>query len=172
LHLNTNEDIIKCADHVLKEAGTRDPDRICRALGIKVIEAPFSRQKGVYKVIARNRYIFLKEDLDPVMRSIVLWHEIGHDRLHRKDISIFQEFNLFEMNSSRMEYEANLFAAQIGLPDEEVLDRIYMGKDVAVIAGELTSDINLVALKVSALTVQGYDLKVPEFTRHYLNSRS
>lgn len=49
-------------------------------------------------------------------------HEIGHDVLHRKEAvkaGGFKEFNIFNMQGSRMEYEANVFASQISLGDEE-----------------------------------------------------
>ena len=168
MHFNNNDTIIKKANRIVNKYGTRDPEKLCSFLGIKIKEVPFTRQKGVYKVISGNRFIFIKEDLDQIMRNIVIWHEIGHDQLHRKDMLIFQEFNLFDMKDSRLEYEANLFAAQLGLDDSETLDLIYMGKDVSAIAGELSSDINLVALKVSALASMGYDFRVPEHSNDFL----
>ena len=86
-------------------------------------------------------------------------HEIGHDQLHRKQATVFQEFNLFDMTSNSMEYEANLFAAQIALPDEEILDYIFSGLDASQIARAMHSDINLVALKVSELSRRGYSFR-------------
>ena len=53
------------------------------------MERPFAKQKGAYKVIERNRFIFIKKDLHPVMHDIVLLHEIGHDTLHRLYLSFF-----------------------------------------------------------------------------------
>ena len=40
---------------------------------------PFNEQRGAYKVLMRNRFIFIKNDLHPVMENIVLLHELGHD---------------------------------------------------------------------------------------------
>ena len=101
---------IEQANRLVRRYGTRDADRLAFELGIIVVPRNFVRQKGVYKVIERNRYVFIKNDLHPVMHSIVLLHEIGHDTLHRKE-SIraggFQEFNIFDMQDKRMEYEAN-----------------------------------------------------------------
>ena len=159
MHLNEPDEIIRKAKKIIRRAGSRDPDRIIKELGITVIEAPFKKQKGVYKVIERNRYIFLKEDLDPVTRGIVLLHEVGHDTLHRKEASIFQEFDLFDMKTNRMEYEANLFTAEIMLPDEEILEYIYQGYDAEKIAKAMYSDINLVALKVSELRTRDYPFR-------------
>ena len=46
----------------------------------------------------------------------MLLHELGHDALHREEatkVGGFKEFEIFNMRDNRMEYEANLFAAQI-----------------------------------------------------------
>lgn len=154
--LNSTNNIIRRADALVRSTGTRDPERIAEALGIIVMDVNFEKQKGIYKVILRNRFIFIKSDLSEVMRRIVLLHEIGHDQLHRRLADVFQEFQIFDMRGNVMEYEANLFAAQIALPDEEILDYIRSGYDAAQIAMATASDINLVALKVSELSRRGY----------------
>ena len=158
--LNNTDAIIARANAIVRDVGTRDPERIARELDIAIMEVPFEKQKGVYKVIKRNRFIFIKSDLHPVMRNIVLWHEIGHDQLHRKQASVFQEFSLFDMNNNVMEFEANTFAAQIGLPEDEILELIYNGCDASQIARAMKSDINLVALKVSELSRRGGPVKI------------
>ena len=154
--LNSTDNIIRRADALVRSTGTRDPERIAEALGIIVMDVNFEKQKGIYKVILRNRFIFIKSDLSEVMRRIVLLHEIGHDQLHRHLDDVFQEFQIFDMRGNVMEYEANLFAAQIALPDEEILGYIRSGYDAAQIAMATASDINLVALKVSELSRRGY----------------
>ena len=154
--LNSTDNIIRRADALVRSTGTRDPERIAEALGIIVMDVNFEKQKGLYKVILRNRFIFIKSDLSEVMRRIVLLHEIGHDQLHRRLADVFQEFQIFDMRGNVMEYEANLFAAQIALPDEEILEYIRSGYDAAQIAMATASDINLVALKVSELSRRGY----------------
>ena len=154
--LNSTDNIIRRADALVRSTGTRDPERIAEALGIIVMDVNFEKQKGIYKVILRNRFIFIKSDLSEVMRRIVLLHEIGHDQLHRHLADVFQEFQIFDMRGNVMEYEANLFAAQIALPDEEILNYIRSGYDAAQIAMAMASDINLVALKVGELSRRGY----------------
>ena len=168
MKLNTNEEIIRKANSILRMAGSRSPERICHYLGIHLYETPLKRQKGVYKVIEKRRCIFIKNDLDPVMRNIVLWHEIGHDQLHRKEATQFREFNLFDMTTNRMEYEANLFAAQIGLDEDLLWDYIMQGWDDVSIARALDSDINLVALKVSTMSRAEYNLRIPEHRNDFL----
>lgn len=165
--------IIRRADEIVKIFGTRDPRMIAEGLGITVFEYPFKKQKGAYKIIMRNRYVFLKSGLDPVTARIVLWHEIGHDQFHRDEAEragAFREFNLFDMKQNRMEYEANIFASQGSLADEDVLSCIESGYDIYQIAQALSSDINLVVLKVDTLIRKGYRLRRMEHRNDFLKS--
>ena len=73
--------------------------------------------------------------------------------------------------SRRMEYEANLFAAQLALPDDEVLEMIYAGYDVEQIARAMNSDINLVALKCEIFNSQGYGFYPQGYDRKFLKYR-
>ena len=160
--------IIKAANTLVHRFDTRNPDRLASDLGIRIMECPLGNLKGMYKIIERNRVIFLNSNLEEVMRGIVLLHEIGHDQLHRREAEVFQEFNLFDMAANQMEYEANLFAAQIALPDEEILEYVHQGYTDAQIAQIMRSDINLVALKISELARRGHQLRVPEHKRNFL----
>lgn len=165
------KDAAAMADKVVRRYGTRNPERLAQELEIIVMPRPFVTQKGAYKIIERNRFVFIKRDLPPVMRDIVLLHEIGHDMLHRRDaVSAggFQEFNIFDMSNRRMEYEANIFAAQVSLPDDEVVEYVLQGYDVGQIARAMESDINLVALKVAELSRQGYAFRRQEFQGDFL----
>ena len=164
-------EIVKKANRLVKKLDTRNPRRMARELGIEIIPLDFKKQRGAYKVIMRNRFIFLKRDLPPAMENIVLFHEIGHDTLHRDEAiraGGFKEFNIFDMRESRMEYEANIFASQISLPDDEILEYMERGYDIQQIARAMHSDINLVALKTDTLIAQGYCLRQQEYRNRFL----
>ena len=154
---------------LVKRFDTRDPFIISKALGIKLYWEDFSSLKGMYRVIKRNRCIFINKNLSPAMAQIVCAHELGHDQLHRDAASSgFQEFMLYDMRS-RPEYEANIVAAEILLPDDDVLELIYdYGYDVEQIACQLKSDINLVNMKTEILRYKGYDLRQGEFRSNFL----
>jgi Zn-dependent peptidase ImmA (M78 family) len=168
MQLNSSISIVNKANRLVKKAGSREPEDIADYLGIIIIPVPFTVQKGVYKVIERNRFIFIKEDLCPEMRKIVLLHEIGHDILHRREAKLFQEFNIFDMKNNRMEYEANSFAAEIALPDEEILEYVQNGYDIEMIAKCMNSDINLVALKVANFNRRGYNFNLQDSRSDFL----
>ena len=170
MYASTSE-IVQKANHIVRLCGTRDPHKIADELGIEIMYCPFKSQRGAYKVIMRNRFMFVKEDLSPVMENIVLLHELGHDSLHRDEatkVGGFQEFNIFDIRDSRMEYEANIFATQIALPDDDFLELAEQGYDVQQIARTMHSDVNLVALKADTLISQGYRLRPQEHRNDFL----
>ena len=167
----SQEHIIKKANALVKRLNTRNPYEIADAIGIIVMPYPFTKLKGAYKVIQRNRFIFLNSGLEEEMKRIVLWHEIGHDQLHRvyaANSDGLTEFNIFDIRKNRMEYEANVFAAQLAHSDSEVLELCYQGYDLEQTAKALDSDINLIALKVDNLIAQGYNLHPQEHKNDFL----
>lgn len=156
---------------LVKRCDTRNPFEIADQLGIEVMLCEnFGSLKGMYRVIKRNRFIFLNKDLDESMMRIVCAHELGHDQLHRQMAKThpIQEFMLYDMKS-RPEYEANIVAAEILLDHDEVLEYIYgYGYMAEQIARAMGTDINLVALKVAHLSTLGYNLRPLEYKSDFL----
>lgn len=164
-------EIVSRADRLVKKYGTRNPYDIAREVGIELRMCDFHRQRGAYKVIMRNRFVFINQNLDPVMQRIVLLHELGHDSLHRTEatrLGGFQEFNIFNMANNRMEYEANVFASQIELDDGEFLEYCERGWDTQQIAAAMDSDINLIALKADTMISRGFRLRRQEHRNDFL----
>jgi Zn-dependent peptidase ImmA (M78 family) len=142
---------------------TRDPFTIAKGLGIHVIfENNFKMLKGMYKVIKRSRFIFINGNMNPRDKKTVCAHELGHDRFHRNfaKSGTLQEFMLYDMRT-RPEYEANIFAAELLIADEDIVELIKEERDICHIAAELGEDINLVLIKIDELRRRGYDLRVP-----------
>ncbi len=66
---------------LVKRYKTRDPFEIAGQLGIEIMFCnDFGPLKGMYRVIKRNRFIFLNNDLSEHMQRIVCAHELGHDQ--------------------------------------------------------------------------------------------
>ena len=168
MFVNTMDMIIKKADMAIRKAGSRDPEQIAKALNLFILEKDLGHLKGFYTIIKRNRFVVLHERLDPVMRKIVLLHEIGHDQLHREIARSEKGIDLYEAATGHMENEANLFAAHISLPDEEILELIRLGHTADEIAAVMKSNVNLISFKAGYLVRQGYDLQIPEFNRRFL----
>ena len=54
------------------------------------------------------------------MERVVMFHELGHHFMHRYNaVSTFKEHTLYDM-SSKMEIEANTFAANFMISDEDI----------------------------------------------------
>lgn len=162
--------IAACSIDLIRKYGTRDPFAIAKALGIEILYSDdMNRLKGMYRIIKRNRFIILNSKNSSEMNRIVCAHELGHDRLHRDfaKTTPLQEFMLYDM-ASRHEYEANIFAANLLLDDDEMLEYIKNGYDTLQIAKATETDINLVALKVDYLIRNGYNLKKQEHNNKFL----
>ena len=167
----TAKQLSEVGERLVRRCGTRDPFEIARQLGIEVLLCPdFGSMKGMYRVIKRNRFIFLNRDLTPQMHRIVCAHELGHDQLHRDlaKTGALQEFMLYDM-TTKPEYEANIVAAEILLDTDEVLDYVYhYGYTSEQIAKAMDTDINLVALKVAHLAESNRGLRPIEHRADFL----
>ena len=167
----TAKQLSEVGERLVRRCGTRDPFEITRQIGVEVLFCPdFGSMKGMYRVIKRNRFIFLNRDLAPQMQCIFCAHELGHDRLHRNlaKTGAIQEFMLYDM-TTRPEYEANIVAAEILLDTDAVLDYVYnFGYTSEQIAKAMETDINLVALKVAHLAESNRSLRPIEHRADFL----
>ena len=157
----TLQRLYRIGEKLVSAANSRDPFQIADALGIQIqMVRDFTVLKGVYMILSNVPWIFINDNLDEMMKRIVCAHEIGHHVLHQDLVreTVLQEFHMFARRN-RPEYEANVVAAEILLPDREVLDLIYnFGYDAFQIAQCAGSDVNLVALKCDILVEKGYAL--------------
>jgi Zn-dependent peptidase ImmA (M78 family) len=164
------EDINRTVQRIIKRRGTRNPFELARELGVTIIpHSDFKQLKGMYSVTKGKRFIFLNSNLNSYKQRFVCAHELGHDQLHRVLASdnYYREFEIYDM-TLRPEYEANVFAAELLLPDEDIIDLITLGYDNAQIAQALNSDTNLIGIKVSALSNRGYNYRIPDFRSDFL----
>lgn len=74
--------------------------------------------------------IILHDYILNTSKKIVCAHELGHDSMHRHlaQNNYLKEFMLYDMKS-KPEYEANMFAAELLLDDDEVNTALQMGYD-------------------------------------------
>ena len=161
---------IQKASDLVQKYKTRDPFEMAEALGVAVrYRDDFKLLKGMYTVIARNRFIFINSNNSEEMNRVVCAHELGHDQLHRdfaKNAPI-EEMTLYDHSSVR-EYEANLFAAELLMPDDEMLSYISQGLGTEQIASLAKIDRNLVALKIWVLSQEGYKLNAQQYENRFL----
>lgn len=98
--------------------GSRDPIQIAKFAGIGIVICQLEELSGFYKLIKRKKWIFINEDLmDTDMFRVVVAHELGHAFLHRtKECAFIKNHTL--LLTSWVEREANIFAAELLIPDD------------------------------------------------------
>lgn len=142
----------KVAD-LVKKYNTRNPEKLASALNVRIKYLRNTKSLlGMYKVLLRNRYIFIPSNLGDLKKT-VLAHELGHDQLHReycKSGASFHESRIFSP-INQYELEANIFAAHLLIPDEDVQRLIQYASSDKELATELEVDIHLLNLKISEM---------------------
>lgn len=56
----TTAEIVKKANKIVADCDTRGPYKVAKELGIQILYRDFRKQRGAYKVIMRNRFVFLR----------------------------------------------------------------------------------------------------------------
>lgn len=115
--------IAETVEKLVKKYDTRDPYELCRLLGIKVHFIDMKKKlKGFFFYQSRQKNIVIDDNVNDVLERILIAHELGHAVLHTKIAMMkgFQEMEVFD-SSSKEEDEANFFAAELLLEDDEVL---------------------------------------------------
>lgn len=143
-----------------------DPFKLCNAMGIVLLYTPMgnypSACKGFFLVQSRIRSITINSDLPESIQRIIVTHELGHAVLHTKatGVNTFHDFELFD-NTSTMEYEANIFAADFLLDDEDVLARLNEDISFFGAAALLRVPPELLDFKFRLMKRNGYKLIDP-----------
>ncbi len=158
---------------IIKEKASRiqnqgllsDLEQTAEGLGITVVACSFRNPAllGVYLNKLRNRMIYLNDQLHPIQKKMVLAHEIGHDQLHRKLAAqgSFQEYSLTQFKDPT-EYEANAFAAQLLIPDSELIELADLGYSVDQTARRLEVAQDLLLIKLKEMQKMGNEIPMSE----------
>ncbi len=143
-----------------------DPFKLCHALGIMLLYAPMGTYhgacKGFFLVQSRIRSITINSDLPESIQRIIVTHELGHAILHAKasGVNAFHDFELFD-NTSFMEYEANVFAAEFLMEDDDVLEKLNEDISFFGAAASLRVPPELLDFKFRLMKRNGYKLIDP-----------
>lgn len=131
---------------LVKRCGTRDPFEIAKSIGVEVMYCDdFGPLKGMYRVIKRNRFVFINRDLPEQMQRIVCAHELGHDQLHRnlaKDTPL-REFITYFQPDSRKAGGAYVDAAGLVKKVDEY-ERLILFRDGKKIPIDNVLDISMI----------------------------
>ncbi len=114
-----NSKILRFIRYYTRLCGTNDPFAIADCLNIEVFRCPLGRISGYYKYLKRHRCIYINSDLEEHFSKVVMAHELGHAILHVKENCAFMSSKTLLL-TSKIERQANLFAAHLLIPDDMV----------------------------------------------------
>ena len=151
--------ITRQVQELVRRRGTRDPFSLCRQLDLLLLYHPLGpKLKGYFFYQSRGGVVVINQELDEELQRVVCAHELGHALLHR-DLAAgnaLREFTLFSQ-TARPELEANYFAAELLIPDEEALP-LLEECPVEEAACRLCVPPPLLDLKVRLLEKKGFAL--------------
>jgi len=160
--------ISRVANNLVSKYGTRDPIKLCEALDIKIRLKDLGRDiKAYYFYHSRIRNIVVNLNISEGIRRILVAHELGHDRLHKEIAMLkgFQELEMFDA-AQPLEYEANIFAAELLIDDDELLELVNDDdKTFFTVARELGVPADLLDFKFRVLKHKGYHFVAPVFAQ-------
>ena len=110
----------------------------------------------------RIKHITVNDDLPEELQRVVFAHEIGHCVLHCSSgaMAAFHETVLFDTIDFR-EYEANIFASELLLTDDDVLDTLNDDMFFFQAASVLCVPSEILYFKFRVMKQKGYKLESP-----------
>ena len=148
---------------LIRKYHTRDPFFIAEMLNIEVMKRDdFTKLKGAFKVVEELPFIFINANLSDEMQRLVCAHELGHAMLHRNiRPQGIMEFEMFDITND-LEYDANVFAANLLLDEDEIYEMACEGVDVVQIAHTMNTNVNLVLVKLAEINKKRHMFNLPE----------
>lgn len=144
--------------------GLLSPEKLAAAMDVIVRYEPMGTFegccKGFFICVCRVRHITINSDLQPEVQRVILMHELAHVVLHGDEGAAFHDFAVLDGADTR-EYEANIFAADYLLSDEEVLRTLGDGLSFFGAAAELGVPPELLDFKLRLMKRRGCKLREP-----------
>ena len=167
----TYSQICESVEKLKKKYDESDPFRLCRAMGIILLMESMGKDpdavKGFFLENKRIRTVTINSDMPKVIQRIILAHELCHATNHRNSgIHAFHEVLLFDQ-TSQLEKDANLFAAELLLDDQEVFEALNQDTTFFSAASALCVPAELLDFKFRVMKWKGYKMIEPP-----INARS
>ncbi len=170
--MSTVNRIIGAVEEVIHRTMSRDPFKICEELDIRIRYHELGGIKAYYFCQSRIKNIVINSSADENIKKVLCAHELGHAILHDRIAAsrAFHEITLFD-STTPTEYEANLFAAELLISDEDILE--HKNNSFFHIASALFVPNELVDFKCRIMKSRGYDILEPQlsdsrFLREYI----
>ena len=156
--MSSNGFINNNVERIIKKFDSRDPFDICASMGIRIRYKDLGTAlKAYYFYQSRIKNIVINARSSRAVRRMLCAHELGHAVLHGELAAMrgFQEIELFDM-SIPTEYEANMFAAELIISDEDLMELLNeQDKSFFSIAKELSVPAELLDFKFRIMNNKG-----------------
>jgi len=161
-----NNLIFTQAEELQQKYHSRDPFILLDALHIVTM---FSDRyspdglKGFCTIQNQSKYVVINDHLDEAEQRVVAAHELGHLILHRPDLKIgaFRDNDIY-MATGKKEREANFFAADLLIADEDVIELMKTcDADFFNVAKALLIPSPFFAFKLYSMVQRGFAVRVP-----------
>lgn len=127
------KDIKAIVNRLVRFHKTRDPFEMIKGMNVILVYYPLEGVRGFYQYFQRNNIIYLDERLSDCEKRFVLAHELGHMILHKKSNAIFMDTRT-HFNTNKYENEADLFAMNLLVSDDDILEYSFYGYSANQIA--------------------------------------
>ncbi len=147
--------------------GTSDPFELIEGRGIQLrFRNDIGRLKGFYTVQFREEFIVLNENMNERDQRDAAAHELGHAVYDRKaaQVAPLRDFMLYDMRS-KMEYRANMFAAELLIEDAQIVEMVGEDLDYMSMCHALGCHPQLVCFKLYSMIQRGYNFSMPDSLR-------
>lgn len=156
--------IYKEVEKLAKRFKTRDPFQILEGLNVVIGETDrYQKLKGYCFMSCQTIYVMISSFLSEEEKRIVAAHELGHVVLHRAQLKLapMKDEYLYNMKDNT-EYQANLFAADLLLEDNEI-DKMSKNEDLDYFGfcSSLYSSPELMSFKLYSLIQRGQAYHMP-----------
>ncbi len=161
--------IAKTAREAAKTFCSRDPFFIAEAEEVRVCFYDLGSLNGMYTVLDGVSFIALSNALGAAEARLVCAHELGHHFLHKSiaRTTALADSALFS-GGGRLEYEANVFAAELLVSDDALFDAVKICPDIAHAASELDVHPEILAVKSEILRNKGSNFNPVEINVDFL----
>lgn len=113
--------IRKIVDELCRKYKTRNPYELAKAMDIIIMYGDgMEKVRGFYLYANRIKLICISNNLPEYVEKFVLSHEIGHSVMHKTSSAPFLQSTFLSLD--RMEIDANKFAAELVIPDEDLME--------------------------------------------------
>lgn len=160
------EMIFTQAQRCRERYGTSDPYELLDAMGVVLVHSdayPRDGLRGYCTVMNRTKYVVINQKQPEEEHRVVAAHEGGHLILHKAQLKVgaMRDFDVYNV-TSRLERQANFFAADFLIDDDAVLDLMHSrDADFFDAAKELLIPAPFLSFKLYSMVNRGFNMRVP-----------